>query len=337
MRTIRYELDPYNRFVAGGSGDKSDLPEFRQVIEGRFRTGENGELSYHVKAPLPGNETIPNQLKIRGRWSMTDGHCLCFTVDKSARDTFGDRITLQGEILDVTAGSILFAVTTRAKGGKQSTYVLNLEGLWKADENNRLSFHIRKEDGRYDILTFNGAWEVNKNYQIIYQYEKYELIKSKRELHTLTFKGYWDIAGKFRISYLLEGNTCSGFIFQTSAGVFKEDRIEYELGIRSTGTMEIVKRTITLFGAWNLKKDVGLIFEIGYAGKESKEITFGAGIRLTGKDTVSFSLKKGMDNKDMGISLRLSRGIFEGDGQAFLRLLKSGRESAVYAGSAWRW
>jgi hypothetical protein len=35
--------------------------------------------------------------------------------------------------------------------------------------------------------------------------------------------------------------------------------------------------------------------------------------------------------------LELSRKIFEGDGEAFMRILKTGREVAIYAGGAWRW
>ena len=140
MEKIRYELDPYNRLVITDSGDKSDLTKFRKVIDGRFKIDENNNLSYHIKSPL--SEDIPDQLKLRGEWSLTDNHDLRLTLDKQARRTFGDQITLQGEILDVNESSLLFAVTTKTDENKESTYVLNLDGVWKADENNRLSFHL---------------------------------------------------------------------------------------------------------------------------------------------------------------------------------------------------
>ena len=337
MKKVQYEIDPYKRIVIGGSGKKSDLPKFRQVIDGRFKLDENNNLSYRVKAPLSEDENVPHQIKLKGEWSLTDDHELRLTLDGQGRQTFGDQITLQGEILDVNKGSLLFAVTTTTKDNTRSTYVLNLEGAWKADENNRLSFRVKKEDGRYDILTFNGAWEINKDHQIIYQYEKARLIRKKRETHTLIFKGYWDIKDAVRISYLLGKGTDSSFDFKTSAGIFRESYIKYELGIGLSDRIEPVRRTVTLSGRWNLKKESGLIFEIEYENKKTKQIVFGADARLTDRDTVSFALRNDTENRDIGVDLELSHQILKGDGEAFLRLLKSNRESTVYIGAAWRW
>lgn len=337
MQKVRYELDPHNRLVLDKSGGKSDLPKFRKVLDGQFKTDQDNNLSYHIKAPLSEGENIPHQIKLKGEWSLTDNHELRLTLDKQGRETFGDQITLQGEILDVNETSLLFAVTTKTKEDTQSTYVLNLGGSWKADENNRLSFNVKKEKGAYNILTFNGVWEINKNHQIIYQYEKAVLIRKKRRTHTLTFKGYWDIKDAFRISYVLSENTNSVFDFKTSAGIFKEDYIKYELGIGLTDREEPITKTFILFGKWNLKKDVGLTFEIEYENKKTRAIVFGVDARLTDKDTISFRLKNEIENKDIGVNLELSRKILKGDGEAFLRFLKSKRESSIYAGAAWRW
>ncbi|MCX5666075.1 MAG: hypothetical protein NT036_03390, partial [Candidatus Omnitrophica bacterium] len=273
----------------------------------------------------------------KGEWSLTDDHELRLTLDGQGRQTFGDRITLQGEILDVNRNSLLFAVTTTTKDNTRSTYVLNLGGTWKADENNRLSFHIRKEAGRYDILSFNGIWEINKNHQIIYQYEKARLIRKKKQCHTLIFKGYWDIREKFRISYLLGKGTDQSFDFITSIGIFTEKYIKYELGIGSNDRVDPVRRTITLFGRWNLKKDAGLIFEIDYENNKTREMVFGVDARLTDRDTVLFTLKNDKEKSDIGANLELSHKILKGDGEAFLRVLRSNRESAVYAGAGLRW
>ena len=334
---VRYELDPHNRLVIYKTGRKSGLPKFRKVLDGRFKTDELNNLSYHIKAPLSRSENIPHQIKLKGEWSLTDDHDLRLTFEKKARETLGDQIALQGEILDVNESSLLFAVTTTTKTDTQSTYVLNLSGSWKADEDNRLSFHIRKEAGRHDILTLNCAWEINKNHQIIYRYEKARLIRKKREARTLTFKGYWDIKDAFRVSYVLGRGTDSVFDFETSAGAFQENYIKYELGIGLANRAKPIGRTIKLFGKWNLKKDVGLIFEIEYDNRKRRRIVFGADARLTGKDTVSFKLKNDIENKDMGIDLELSHKIMKGDGEAFLRVLKEKGESAIYAGAAWRW
>jgi hypothetical protein len=337
VQKIRYELDPYNRFIIDDSGAKSGLPKFRKVLEGRFTTDKSNNLSYLIKAPLSDADNIPNQLRLKGEWLLADSHNLRFTVDKSARETFGDQITLQGEILDVGENSLLFAVTTAKKENKLSTYVLNLNGLWKADEHNRLSFHARKEEGKYDILTFDGAWEVDKNHQLVYRYEKAHLITKKRKTHALTFKGYWDIKDKARLSYILGKDSDSVFNFETGAGVFKEDYIQYEVRIGVKDRAMESTKTIKLFGKWNLKKDTGLVFEIEYENKKIKAIVFGADFRFVDNDTLSFRLRNEADNKDMGIDLKLSRKILEGDGEAFLRLLASRRESEIYAGAAWRW
>ncbi|MCX5686782.1 MAG: hypothetical protein NTW09_04930 [Candidatus Omnitrophica bacterium] len=336
MQKTRYELDPYNRLILRESRAGSDLTKFRQVLDGRFRI-DGGGLSYHVKAPLPEGEKIPHQIRLKGEWSLTDDHNLRLTLDKSARKTFGDRITLEGEVLDVNANSLLFAVTTIAKENTRSTYILNLDGSWKADKFNRLSFHAKKEKGRYDILTLNGAWEVNENHEIIYQYEKADLITKKKRTHTLTFKGHWDISKKGRISYLLGGGTDSLFDFMVSAGIFQEENIKYEVGIGLTNRVRPMTKTVSLFGKWNLKKDAGLVFEIQYDDRKTGRIIFGADARLTDRDTVSFRLKSGLTNDDIGVELELGRDILKGGGEAFLRALASRRESAVYAGAAWRW
>lgn len=336
MQKLRYELDPHNRLVLK-SGKKSDLEKFRKVLDGRFKTDENNELSYRVKTPLSKDENIPHQLKLKGEWSLTDNHDLRLTLDKQGRETFGDKVTLQGEILDVNKNSLSFAVTTKTKGNTQSTYILNLGGSWKADKNNRLSFHVKKESGKYDILTFKGAWEISKNHRIIYEYEKAELIRKKRKTHTLIFKGYWDIKDKVRISYILSKDAGSIFNFEASAGILREDYIRYEVGIGSAAGEPPVKRTVRLFGKWKLKKGAGLIFEVEYEDKKTHAIIFGAEAKMTDEDTVIFKLKNDIENKDMGMSVELSHKILKGEGVAFIRLLRSKRESAVYSGAARRW
>lgn len=337
MQKTRYEIDPYNRIIIAGSGAANDLPKFRQVIDGQFRTNEFNTLSYLVRAPISESDNIPHQINLKGTWSLTDDHELRLTLDKSARQTLGDQITLQGQLLDVSANSLLFAITTTTKENVQSTYVLNLGGSWKADDNNRLSFYVRKEGGKYDILTLNGIWQINKDHQIIYQYEKADLVRKKSRTHTLIFKGYWDIKDRARISYILSEDTDSVFNFKTGIGIFKEDYIQYEVGIVLTDHPRQAMQTVKLSGSWNLKKDVGLVFEIEYEDKKIKAIVFGADAKLTGNDTIAFRLKDDIDNKDIGVNLELSHEILKGEGEAFMRTLASQRELAIYAGSAWRW
>jgi hypothetical protein len=331
MQKVRYELDPYNRLVPSG------LRKFRQVLEGRFKTDGNNELSYHVKAPLSGTEKIPHQIRLKGAWSLTDDHKLRLTLDKSGRETFGDELTLEGDIIDLCENKLLFALTTATKENVRSTYVLAIGGTWKADERNRLSFHVKREGGNTDILTFTGTWELDNNNQIIYQYEKARLIRKKRQAHTLTFKGYWQVLDNSRISYVLSKDTDSVFNFTTAASVFKEDHIQYELGMGFTDRKKPALRTIRIFGTWTLKKGVGLTFEVEYGNGHVSAIVFDAEVELTDKGTVAFKLRSAAGHRDLGITLELSRKMLKGDGEAFLRILASQSEAAIYAGAAWRW
>lgn len=339
MHKVRYEVDPHNRLIMDSTGAPSDLNRFRRVLDGKFSTGPGNSLIYHVKEPVAGGEprdNIPYQIKLRGTWALTDNHDLKLTLDKWGRRTFGDQLTLQGEILDADKNELVFAVTTKSKENTRTTYILKLEGAWQADKNNRLTFKIKKEEGQYDILTFAAAWEIGKNYQIIYRYEKSRLIRKRDETHTITFKGYWDIKNKARISYVLEKDTHSAFNFTASLGIFEKNFIKYEMGIGVSDKPRQEKCTLTLFGKWNLKKNAGVTFEVRYENKKLNTILFGARARLTDRDTVSFKLTNDV-GKDTGIEIKLSHEILKGDGQAFLRLLKSQKEAAIYAGAAWRW
>ena len=336
MERARYEVDPYNRLVIYEDGTQGDLEKFRQVLDGQFKVDERNNLSYHIKAPLSEDENIPSQVKLTGDWSLTDNHELRLTLDKESRDTFGDEITLQGQILDVDKNSLLFSMMTKTKEGGQSTYVLNIQGSWKADENNRLSFYVRREDGRYDILTFGLAWDMGEDNQIIYQYEKASLIRKKSEVHALIFRGHWDIKDKVRISYILDADTGPAFDFESSVGILEENYIKYNVGIILEREVEPVRRVIALSGEWKLKKDAGLSFEVEYENGKIYAISFGADITLTDKDMLSFKLKDSIDNKDLGMTIELSQNILCGYGELFLRALASRREVALYAGAAWR-
>ena len=332
---MRYEIDPHNRLVLV-SGEKSELRRFRRVLDGRFRTGKGNILIYHVKTPTPADVTCPHQVKLRGRWSLTPKHDLQLTLDKWARQTFGDQLTLQADFISADKNSLLFSLTTRGKEGRADTYILKLEGRWQADKNNRLTFRAKNWQGKEDALVLEGIWEINKNQRISYQYEKAKLATKLKEIHTLTFKGHWDIKEKARVAYVMDKSIDSAFNFKTGLGIFKDKYIKYELGVGLSGCKQPRKITITLFGSWKIKKDKGLLFEVEYGEKNIKTIVLGAEARLTARNSVSFKLKNEL-NKEIGSELKLSHKILKGDGEAFLRLLKTKREAAILAGAGWRW
>lgn len=339
MERLRYEIDPHNRLVVNQTGRKTRFGRFRRVLEGRFKTGPDNSLVYHIKAPMVGvSPTLkePHQVKLRGRWSLNKNYDLVLTLNKWRRQRPGDELTLQGEIISAEADSLLFAVTTRSKKDLPSTYILKLQGIWQADKNNRLTFRVKKGKGKYDTLTFDGIWEVDKSHRIVYRYEKSYLKRKKRLKRALTFKGFWDITKRSRLSYRLSLDGKSTFDFRTALGFLAEDYIKYEIGIGVSDKEQPVKRIIILSGRWRIKKDTGLLFEIEYDKGKTRAIIFGAEAKLTKRDNIEFRLKNRL-GRDLGMELKLSRRLLKADGQTFLKLLKSKKESSIYVGSAWRW
>lgn len=246
---VTYEIDPFNRLIINNSGKKSKLSRFRQILDGRFKISDDNKVAYHIKAPMPQGLEMPYQVKLKGKWSLDKDHNLCLSLNKWGRQTLGDKLTLQADIIDVEKNALLFAVTTKSKDNTQSVYILKLQGAWQADKQNRLTFRVQRKQGSDDVLTFKGAWEINKQHQIIYKYEKSQLVRKKKLIHTLIFKGHWNIKDKGRLSYVLDQQSNSVFSFKTSAAVFKDKYIKYELGIGVGRKLDA--RTITLSG-WAL-------------------------------------------------------------------------------------
>jgi len=332
MQKLRYEIDPHNRLIVKNASRKSLLPHFRKVLDGRFKTDKNNILTYHVKAPFPKGSSVPHQVKIMGKWSLDKDHNLKLTLDKWGRKTFGDKLTLKGNIISVNKNSICFSLTTRTKENTESIYTLRLLGSWQADKYNRLIFKTKKEEGKHDILMLEGAWELNKNHQVIYRYEKAHLTKKLKKVHTIVFKGYWNIRDKARMSYVIDKTTNSFFSFKTGLGIFKEKYIKYEIGVGSSKRYNV--KTIKLYGRWKLRKNRTLLFEIKYENQKTRAVVFGVDAKLTAKDTLLFKIRNDL-NKDLGVSLKLSRRIFKGE--AFVRALKTDKESAIYAGLGRKW
>lgn len=306
MQKLRYEIDPHNRLIVSETGRQLPLTRFRRILDGKFTTGPNNSLIYHIKAPMYGlrpDLRAPHQLKLRGKWCLNKNHDLVLTLDKWRRQIPGDELTLQGQIVAAGANSISFSLSRRSEKGLQTKDILKLEGKWQADEHNRLTFRVKKGRGRHDTLTFDGAWEINKHHRIVYCYEKVQLLRKVRLKKTLAFKGFWNITKGNRLSYILGLNGKSAFEFS---------------------------------GRWKIKKNVGLLFEIECARGKVQAIIFGADAKLVKRDKVEFRLKNRL-GQDLGLKLKLSRKLLKGDGQAFLKLLRSKKEASIYVGSAWRW
>ena len=251
MQKLRYEVDPHNKLVVS-----DHLTRFRRVFDGKFKLGPGNSLIYHIKGPMYGLEAerkAPHQVKLRGKWSLNKNHDLVLTLDKWRRQTFGDQLTLQGQIVAASSNSISFSVTTRSEKNIESRNILKLQGRWQADGHNRLTFRIRKAQGIYDTLTFDGIWEINKKHRIVYRYEKTQLIRKDKLKKTIIFKGHWDIARRNRLSYEISRQGKSVFDFRTDIGVLARNYIKYKVGIGVRKRKEPIERIVTLYGQWKAK------------------------------------------------------------------------------------
>ncbi len=327
---IRYEIDPHNRLVYEKTGEESEVLGFRTVLDGSFEIDENNYVTYHVKKSQ--GSDIPQQVKLKGAWSLNNDHNLVLTLDKWGNQIAGDKLIVESELIDAQDNRLAFSLTSKDSQGNDHIYIVKLGGRWQADENNRLTFNIEKEKGITDRITLRGAWEVNKQNEIIYTYEKFARGKEEKITKAITLRGYWDIAEKYRIIYVLNKEIESEFDFKVSVGKPVGRGLEYELGVGARPS----KKTITLFGSWKINTKAGLLFEMPCAEGKINKIILGA----WGKIDKNLNLEARLENKfgeDLGISLKLSRRIFDGQGETFIRALRSQKEVSIVAGVGFRW
>lgn len=332
---IKYEVDPHNRLIAKISQRPSAMPQFRYVIDGEFKTGHFNTLIYHVKSPYsdaPVELGLPYQVKLAGRWSMTRDHELKLTFDKCQLEGFRNDIVLKGEIIGADSGAILFSITQKTGNNLIRTSILRLEGIWQADEHNRLIFRAKKENDKYDTLVFEGQWEINKEHKIVYKYTK---AKNARE-KSILFDGFWNISKKERIIYHLDFMNRSFFDFRLGKGTALSDNIKYEIGMGVLAKRRPKAKYLILYGKWHIKKGIGLVFEIDYGDNQTGGIVFSAEAKLAPDSRIKFELKTG-SGEPLGISLVLSKTILKGAGELYSKALFSEKEKALYIGGGVMW
>ena len=327
---IRYEIDPHNRLIYEKTGKESEVPWFRTVLDGVFEIDENNNVTYHVKKSQVSD--IPQQVKLRGNWALDNEHNLVLTLDKWGNQIAGNKLTVESELIDAKDNKLSFAVTSKDGENNTHIYIVKIGGRWQADEYNRLIFNIEKEAGATDRITLRGAWEVNRQNEIMYTYEKSAPGKKEKITKTVTFKGYWDITGKHRILYVLNKEIGSEFDFKVSVGKPAARGLEYEIGVGAAPS----KKTITLFGSWKVSKKIGLLFEMPYEEGKVHSVILGGWGKLDKNHKLELRLqnKKG---EDLGIDVKLSRSLLEGQGEAFIRALRSQKEVSIVAGVGFRW
>ncbi|MEA3305702.1 MAG: hypothetical protein U9R52_02695, partial [Candidatus Omnitrophota bacterium] len=107
-------------------------------------------------------------------------------------------------------------------------------------------------------------------------------------------------------------------------------------GIGISGREKPVRKDIILYGKWKIKKGAGLVFEMKYGRNRLGTIKFGGEAKLIGNSGIKFTLKS-KSGKGIGMSITLSRAMFKGNGESFLRFLRSKKEKAAYVGTGFMW
>lgn len=325
---IIYEIDPHNRLAYAKTGKDSRVPMFRTVLDGNFEIDGNNCVTYHVKKPQ--SSDTPQQIKLKGVWSLDKEHNLVLTLSKWGNQIAGNKLILESELIAAKDNSLSFSLASKDSKGDSHIYIVQFGGRWQADKYNRLSFNITKENGpsgrltrQADKITFQGLWEINKHNEITYTYDKSS---------TITFKGYWDITEKHRIKYVLNKEIRSEFDFKVSVGRKASRGLQYEIGIGAAPS----KKTITLFGQWKLNPKIGLLFEMPCEAGKINRLIFGANGKLDKNLNAEMRLES-QSGKDLGIDVKLSRSILKEQGEAFIRALKSRKELSITAGIGFRW
>lgn len=249
---------------------------------------------------------MPSYLQ-KNKWRLNSNHDLEFTVTESKGLGSVEALSLRGEIAGAASDGLTALITSKKVGGVEVTRITKLGGRWLADENNRLAFAVSKEDGKEDILVFDGKWELGKDNEIIYRYKRTDLPRRRKIERSLILRGEWRIDGANRISYLLDSSGESGFVFRAqmeNAGIEgRYGALKFRVGIGVSRYKRPVEQVVKLLGTvrWNITKRDSLEFDI-----------------------------VGAQGRRPGMSLTLSRKLL--GGEVFLRLKKLSEEKKAEAG-----
>ncbi|OGX11842.1 MAG: hypothetical protein A2351_01300 [Omnitrophica bacterium RIFOXYB12_FULL_50_7] len=309
-----------------------------------------------------------------GKWELSPEHevsCRERGLDKEA--------TIKGSLVAAEPDALVVSVTVQeeldsnpqwigtasARAGRSRpirrtvTGLVKLSGRWELDEKNRIAFSVKRGLGKYDTLTFQGAWEVNDNHEVVYSFESKQVLEGRgkkrrrvtRVSQELVFKGEWDISEKNCLTYLIGVDNDSAFrfrgTFETQSILAKEGEIRYQAGIEyktSRGAKRRLKQTIVLFGKWKLSDDLALSLELECANGKRSEIRVGTEFNLKKlqerlpllPDEVTVNLTS-TEGDPLGVELVLTKDLFDGNAQTFVRFRESLKETAVEAGVKIPW
>ncbi len=333
----RYSVNNNNQLLIKSSKAKVAIP-----VRGRFSVDKNNQLIYWLNEPASWRRlyNLPSKVSFIGNWQLNPNYDLELNLDETKSQYKEDRLILKGEIISTDRDTLAFEIISYNKQGLSPTQLnrsstkgtvpafshirlLKLTGSWQADEFNRIIFMIKKK-ALPDVITLEGTWQINKNQQIAYSYEKTGLKTKTRISCVLTFEGFWEINSSNRLAYILSQSTESYFDFRVqieSPNLYpKEGSIKYRIGIGLKEDKPSQMKTVCLYGSWRFSRKAGLTFQMDYGKGRFSDIEFGANIYLNKKDEIVFFLTN-KNNESLGLNITFAHKFLKNcDAGAFLRL-----------------
>lgn len=327
-KKIGYSVNSFNQLVV-----KLPLEPQPKVLKGEFKTGRNNSLVYIINEPdkCQRQYGIPNRVEFEGKWQLSPEHNLVLNL-KDDEGFNKERLVIKGELFSSEGDSLTFKIKSKVSLSVTRISFLKLRGRWKADRFNRITFDISKKENP-DILTFKGAWEMNKKQEVVYKYRK---LKTRAE-KILVFKGYWDVLVRNKLRYVLRGKNKSRFDFKVYWGTKniypQEGKIKYRIGIGAGRLRE--ENIKALYGDWKFGRKTGLSFEMKY-GKRTRKVKFSTEVKMKDKRKVIVSLL-GRRGSPLGINLIFKKEYLpEKDFNWFLKMKDSGRNKYIGVGGKLR-
>ncbi len=327
---MKYSIDKDNRLIIRQNG--KNIP-----VNGFFEVDEANRLIYWLNEPVVWRKQyrFPAKIVFTGNWVLNNNYDLEMHLTEDKTNDNQEILTIKGKIISVAADKLVFEVKTFDTGGLFKLRLLQLSGTWQVDEYNQLTFKVSKKD-MPDILTFQGAWTLNQNQQIVYSFEKTELKRRSKVISEVEFSGFWEVNQANRLTYILSTATNSRFDFRAqleSPNLFpKEGVIKYRLGAGLCKPNQSNVQIIELYGVWKFSRKLVLSFEMEYASGEFHSLYFGAEVRFGQNNQIEFNLLDRVGEKMGGSLIFTHKFLKELNADAFLRLKKLNTDFGVDVG-----
>ncbi len=272
---------------------------------------------------------------IDGTWTLTPEHDLRFHVLGSDPSDSAKTLIFSGSIENIGGNKLSFRIRDCEGLSGFKTSTVQLTGRWQADKDNRITFHVAKNKGIYDVLRFQGAWQVSRKNEIIYKYKEIARKKRVKKENTLTFKGHWELK-RNKLVYSLQGALNSFFEFKAalrSKSLRASDGvIKYLVGIKySSGkSKRNRKQVVAIHGTWKFGKNLKLGYEVEYSWKNKRTIFFQISELFAKGNVLTLSLRNSAA-EPLGLKLTF-RKAFKDDAELFLTLGKYASESRITGG-----